>query len=81
MAGQQISSYYAKVGILPDMAQIKKVDAYLKQVENKLAAFQKRISKKNGALNINFNFNKIIKIIYCVHVLKLILRTQSRFKC
>lgn len=57
MAGQQISSYFARVGVLPDMAQIKKVDTYLKQVENKLAAFQKRISKKNGALNINFNFN------------------------
>ena len=57
MAGQQIAQYYAKVGIMPDMVQFKKIDAYLKQIENKLRAFQNRLSKKNGALNINFNFN------------------------
>lgn len=57
MAGQQIAQYYAKVGIMPDMVQFKKIDAYLKQIENKLRAFQNRLSKKGGALNINFNFN------------------------
>lgn len=59
MAGQQISSYYAKVGILPDMAQIKKVDAYLKQVEKKLQAFQNRLAKSNLKLVLNLNNFKI----------------------
>ena len=52
-----ITQYYAKVGISTDMAQLKKVDRYLQLVEKKLVDFQKRLSKKNGALTVNFNFN------------------------
>lgn len=52
-----ITQYYAKVGIQVDMAQLKKVDRYLQLVEKKLVDFQKRLSKKNGALTVNFNFN------------------------
>lgn len=52
-----ITSYYARVGISIDMGQLKKIDRYLQLVEKKLIDFQKRLSKRNGALNINFNFN------------------------
>lgn len=53
----QISSYYSKVGISVDLAQLKKVDRYLKLLEAKMMAFQKRAMRTNGAFNINFKFN------------------------
>lgn len=52
-----ITQYYARVGLSVDMAQLKKVDRYLSLVEKKLLAFHKRLSKKNGILNVNFRFN------------------------
>lgn len=53
----QIASYFARVGISTDLAQLKKVDRYLALIESKMRAFQKRAQKANGAFNINFKFN------------------------
>lgn len=52
-----ISQYYAKVGISTDLAQLKKVDRYLKLLEAKLAKFHKKGKVGNGVFNINFAFN------------------------
>lgn len=52
-----ISQYYAKVSLSTDLAALKKVDRYLKLVEAKMLAFQKKQMARNGAFNINFKFN------------------------
>lgn len=52
-----LAQYYCKVGISVDNAQLKKVDMYLRQVEKRLADFQKRMMTKNGLFNINFKLN------------------------
>jgi tape measure domain-containing protein len=52
-----IASYYARVALQIDKGQLKKVDNFLLSVEKRLRDFQKRASKANGALSINFKFN------------------------
>ncbi len=52
-----ISQYYAKVGVSTDLAQLKKVDRYLKLLEAKMAKFHQKAMKTGGVFNINFKFN------------------------
>lgn len=52
-----ISQYYAKVGVSTDLAQLKKVDRYLKLLEAKMARFHQKAMKTGGVFNINFKFN------------------------
>lgn len=52
-----VTQYFAKIAVQFDKSSLKRVDQGLALVEKKLVDFQKRLSKKNGALTVNFNFN------------------------
>lgn len=53
-----ISSYFAKVSVATDMAALKKVDLYLRQIERRMQDFQKRAMTTNGAFNLRFNIDE-----------------------
>lgn len=53
-----IAKYVASVSVQVDQAAIKSVDNYLKKIEKRMRAFQKKAMQTNGAFNIKFSVNE-----------------------